>query len=420
MPRANRPDPVQLAADAFDRRTFMSRVAAAAGMAGLGLGALRPAAAATGKGADVPSMNTDGTYPVVPLTRDSVSLAVMQTRVRPVDAARPETGRRENLEHMLELIDNTQTYGPVKDILFFHEFPITGFRFEWNRADVLRVAIEVPGPETEVLAKKAKQYGCYIVFGSYVRDDKDWPNHSLSITTILGPDGTIVDRHWKARNIMGVFTAGREPIELMTSTIYNCFDRFVEMYGVDAVIPVTRTPIGNICTSSVQREPELFRAMTLKGAEIFLRTATGGFTPADIQACAMYNGLHGDLQQFDLARQQGHLGGCRRWQQRRLRSSRRDHGQGGVRRGAGSRCGNPNRFVPRAASVARDLLADVCAGLCALREQLSAVEVHAIPAVEPAGGGKVPARPEEPQLEIGFTRAVRDRPTAGSGRHSPA
>jgi predicted amidohydrolase len=292
MPRANQPDPAQLAADAFDRRTFMSRVAAAAGMAGLGLGALRPAAAATGKGADAPSMNTDGTYPVVPLTRDSVSLAVMQTRVRPVDAARPETGRRENLEHMLELIDNTQTYGPVKDILFFHEFPITGFRFEWNRADVLRVAIEVPGPETEVLARKAKQYGCYIVFGSYVRDDKDWPNHSLSITTILGPDGSIVDRHWKARNIMGVFTAGREPIELMTSTIYNCFDRFVEMYGVDAVIPVTRTPIGNICTSSVQREPELFRAMTLKGAEIFLRTATGGFTPADIQACAMYNGVY--------------------------------------------------------------------------------------------------------------------------------
>jgi hypothetical protein len=42
----------------------------------------------------------------------------------------------------------------------------------------------------------------------------------------------------------------------------------------------------------VQREPELFRAMTLKGGEIFLRTATGGFTPADIQACAMYNGVY--------------------------------------------------------------------------------------------------------------------------------
>jgi len=39
----------------------------------------------------------------------------------------------------------------------------------------------------------------------------------------------------------------------------------------------------------VQREPELFRAMTLKGGEIFLRTASGGFSPWDIQACAAYN-----------------------------------------------------------------------------------------------------------------------------------
>ena len=292
MPRTAQPDPAELAADVLDRRSFLSRVAATAGVAGLGLSAMHDASAASGKGGDTLSMNADGTYPVVALAKDSVSLAVMQTRVRPVDAAKPEPGRRENLEHMIEVIDNTQTYGPTKDILFFHEFPITGFRFEWNRADVLRAAIEVPGPETEVLAKKAKQYGCYIVFGSYVRDDKDWPNHSLSITTILGPDGQIVDKHWKARNIMGVFTAGREPIELMTSTIYNCLDRYVEMYGADAVIPVTRTPLGNICTSSVQREPELFRAMTLKGGELFLRTATGGFTPADIQACSMYNGVY--------------------------------------------------------------------------------------------------------------------------------
>jgi hypothetical protein len=64
------------------------------------------------------------------------------------------------------------------------------------------------------------------------------------------------------------------------------------MYGADAVIPVTRTPWGNFCTSSVQREPELFRAMALKGGDIFLRTATGGFTPTDVQACAMYNGVY--------------------------------------------------------------------------------------------------------------------------------
>jgi predicted amidohydrolase len=285
------PDPATLASDVLDRRDFLTRVSAAAGLAGLGLAA-GASSAATEKASDAIAMNVDGTYPVVPLAKEMLSIAVMQTRVRPVDAKSPEPGRRENLDHMIEVIDNTQSYGPTKDLLLFHEFPITGFRFEWERADVLRAAIELPGPESETLAKKAQQYGCYIVFGSYVRDDKDWPNHILSITTILAPDGSIVAKHWKARNIMGVFTAGRQPIELMTSTVYNCLDRYTEMYGADAVIPVTRTPWGNFCTSSVQREPELFRAMALKGGEVFLRTATGGFTPADVQACAMYNGVY--------------------------------------------------------------------------------------------------------------------------------
>jgi predicted amidohydrolase len=294
MPERRRPDPAVLASDVLDRRDFLTRVGAAAGLAGLGLGAA-PASAATGKGSATISMEANGTYPVVPLAKETLSIAVMQTRVRPVDAKNPEPGRRENLDHMLELIDNTQNYGPTKDVLQFHEFPITGFRFEWDRADVLRAAIELPGPESEALSKKAQQYGCYIVFGSYVRDDANWPNHILSITTILGPDGKIVAKHWKARNIMGVFTAGRQPIELMTSTIYNCLDRYTEMYGADEVVPVTRTPWGNFCTSSVQREPELFRAMTLKGGEVFLRTATGGFTPTDIQACAMYNGVYATI-----------------------------------------------------------------------------------------------------------------------------
>ncbi|MEM6697790.1 MAG: nitrilase-related carbon-nitrogen hydrolase, partial [Bacteroidota bacterium] len=189
-------------------------------------------------------------------------------------------------EHMKLCIDRAFNFSAPSDILFFHEFPITGFKV-WTRKEALRVAIEIPGEETEQIAAKAKEYGCYIVFGSYAQD-KDWPNHLLSITTIINPKGEVIAKHWKARNIKGVFPG----IELYTTTIYDVLDRYVEMYGEDELIPITRTPIGNIATSSVQREPELFRAFAMKGAEIMLRTATGGFTPIDIQACAMYNGFY--------------------------------------------------------------------------------------------------------------------------------
>jgi len=270
-----------------DRRSFI-RAAAVAGSAGLLSAALGPRAAqaAMGKGSDTVSIHTDGTYAVVPLAKPVVTLGVVQSRVRSVRMDNLEQDREANLVHMLELIDASFHFSPGADILFFHEFPITGFNV-WTREENLRVAIEIPGPQTERISAKAKEHGCYIVFGSYVRDD-DWPNHVLSITTIIGPDGEIVDTHWKARNIKGVFPG----VELFTTTIYDVLDEYVERYGADAVLPVTRTPYGNIVTSSVQREPELFRAFAMKGGEIFLRTATGGFSPWDIQATAGYNGVY--------------------------------------------------------------------------------------------------------------------------------
>lgn len=269
-----------------NRRQFL-QTSAIAGAASLAPGAFfaPDAKAAMGKGG--PSlMRADGTYAVEPLKKSNVRLGVVQSRVRGVRYEKRKQDLADNLSHMLELIDNAFHFSAGADILFFHEFPITGWN-SWTRKEILQLAIEVPGAETEAIGRKAKEYGCYIVFGSYVRDP-DWPDHVLSITTIIGPDGNVVDKHWKARNIKGVFPG----VELFTTTIYDVLDRYVEMYGEDAVLPVTRTPYGNIATSSVQQEPELFRAFAMKGTEIMLRTATGGFSPWDIQATAGYNRIY--------------------------------------------------------------------------------------------------------------------------------
>lgn len=256
--------------------------------AGLGLAALATVPArAAGPGPKPLTMQADGGYATVPLAKDSLTLGVVQSRVQAVDAANPDKGRRANVAHMCDLIDYASGFSGKKDLLFFHEFPITGYNYKWTLAEARRVAIELPGPETEALAKKARQYGTWLVFGSYVRDPA-WPDSLLSITTIMDDLGEIVGKHWKARNIKGVFFG----FELFTTTIYDVLDRYTEKYGVDAVVPVARTPLGNIATSSVQREPEQFRAMAMKGAEIVLRTATGGFTALDVAATAMYNSVY--------------------------------------------------------------------------------------------------------------------------------
>ena len=270
------------------RRSFLS---GAAGLAALGvaapaiLGTTGTARAAMGKGPDRVNMRTDGTYETVELAKPAWTIGLMQTPVHTFDVSQVKSGLQRNLRYVADAIDKACYYARP-DLVFFHEFPLTGWR-KWDRADALRMCIEIPGPETEVIAAKARENNVWVVFGAYVHDP-DWPGHVLSITTIMDNTGRIVDKHWKARNVKGLFPG----FELFTTTVHDVLDRYVEMYGRDAVMPVTRTPLGNIATSSTQREPEIFRALAMKGAEIFLRTATGGFEPVDMQATSLYNGTY--------------------------------------------------------------------------------------------------------------------------------
>lgn len=239
----------------------------------------------------VAPFTSDGSYPVVALRSENVVVAMMQTRVRAVDGRNPAPGLKANLEHMLWCIDAAQYYGVRKDYLAFHEFPITGWD-KWSRAEVLRLALDVPGPETEAIGALCRKYNCYVSFGTYARDPA-WPGHVISMTVYISPEGKIISRQWKHRNIHSMFAG----FELFTSSVYDVLDRYVEMYGWDAVIPVARTDIGNLCASPCVNDPELYRCMTLKGAEFIVRTATGG-TPrwaSDMPVWCRVNRVYGGI-----------------------------------------------------------------------------------------------------------------------------
>jgi len=228
---------------------------------------LASAMAATDPGADATPKLFDPDYAREPLRADRVRHMLIQSPDMAIDWRNPEKGRKKNLDYMLGLLDKANTwFSGQQDLISFHEMPLHGFG-EWNRKQMLRVAVDLPGPETEALGKKAREMNCYISFGAYARDP-DWPNHVIMMGVLIGPDGGIAAKHWKARGTLG-------GLGLYTSTVYECFDRYVEMYGMDAVIPVARTDIGNICLSGVQYDPMLFMAMALKGAELLLRYATG-------------------------------------------------------------------------------------------------------------------------------------------------
>lgn len=268
------------------RRGFLTQTAGVAGATLLTSAAASAATAPSKKG--MPEIRGDGTYPTVPLRSDTVTVGLLQTRVTPVEAKNGARDVRANVEHMCFAIDAAQYYGIKKDLLVFHEFPITGWA-KWTRKEIMSFAPEIPGPEIAPILDKAREHNCYVSFGTYARD-ADWPGHVISMSVIVSPEGKVISRQWKHRNIHGAFAE----FELFTSTVYDVLDRYVEMYGWDAVIPVARTDIGNLCISPCQWEPELYRAMAVKGGEFLIRTATGGATP-DMQIYCRVNNVYGAL-----------------------------------------------------------------------------------------------------------------------------
>ena len=291
------------------RRQFLQG-AGLAGLAGAGMAAFSTSAsagaevtpapdpapgtsAAASDGKAAVSAAKRGAYLSSPLRQDTISIAALQSRVRSVDVRNLAATMQSNLDHMLRLIDlaqgspeewgGEQRWGSHQDLICLHEFPLQGFQ-PWTRKELQRVAIDLPGPETQAIGARAKRYNCYIAFGCYAKL-KDWPGHVINMSVIVGPTGEIVSTQWKSRNALGLFGEGA----LIGTTTYDVLDRYVEMYGWDAVLPIARTDIGNIAMTSVGMEPILYQCMAMKGAELLILTVTGGSNAESAKATARAN-----------------------------------------------------------------------------------------------------------------------------------
>ena len=228
----------------------------------------------------------NGTYRTVPLEKDTIVLTLIQSKaenIKKLEHAQAVLNR--NLAHMVSMGTKACAADQKPDILLFHEFPLTGYFFG-KRDKKLKVAIEIPGPETKALGALAAKCDAYLIFGSYAKD-KEWPGHILSINTVIGRDGNIVKKVWKPKNIKRFYKS----FEISTTTVESVQDAFRAKYGIDDELPVIRTEFGNIAVTTVQLDPMIFAAFTMKGAEIMLRTSTLFFRP-DVVSTAMVNNVY--------------------------------------------------------------------------------------------------------------------------------
>ena len=176
----------------------------------------------------------------------------------------------KNLKRSCELIDRAvdataQTMkGPAPKLIVFPESFLHGFGPARKRTHLTnsRMALSLPGEQTERLGEKAKEHGCYIA-GAMWEIDKDYPGHFFNTGFIIDPEGKLALKYRK-------INCSNSAVELSTSPgdIMAQFDQSLE-----TLFPVLKTPIGNlavyVCFDGLF--PEMPRCFALMGAEVLMR-----------------------------------------------------------------------------------------------------------------------------------------------------
>jgi predicted amidohydrolase len=180
----------------------------------------------------------------------------------------------KNMTNQTRLIDDAFLHaplaggGPVK-LIAIPEGSLQGFWDETSHMDQATyckdIAMTLPGRETDMLAKKAQEYGVYIVAQAKVVDPDIMPGRYFNMGFIISPSGDIILKHTK--NIIGVVEGSASP--------WDVWDNWKKKFGesLDAYYPVAKTEIGNLAVAICAETmfPETFRAFAAMGAEVIVK-----------------------------------------------------------------------------------------------------------------------------------------------------
>lgn len=183
-----------------------------------------------------------------------------------------------NIEHVAQFMDIAHVMAatdgaPVKLMVLpegTFQSLLVGFR-GGDRTLERAMAIEIPGPETEALGRKAKQLGVYVAANAYVVRDADFPDRYFNKSFIIAPTGEVIYQRTKLQ------VEPFEPEAVATCVPHDVYDRWIEVKGdgdpMRALYPVADTELGRIgmiiCMEGGY--PEVGRGLAMNGAEVLLR-----------------------------------------------------------------------------------------------------------------------------------------------------
>ncbi|MFI6393012.1 nitrilase-related carbon-nitrogen hydrolase [Nonomuraea sp. NPDC050547] len=159
--------------------------------------------------------------------------------------------------------------GPDLRLVVLPEYVLTGFPISESVAAWRdKAALAPDGEEYKELAEIAGRHGVYLCVNAY-ESDEHFPELFFQACVILSPQGETVLRYRRLHS-------------MYSPSPYDVWERYLGVYGMDAVLPVARTEIGNLAALASEEilYPELARSLALRGAEVFCHPTSEASAPA--------------------------------------------------------------------------------------------------------------------------------------------
>lgn len=178
-----------------------------------------------------------------------------------------------------EVAASLKVSGPDTRLVVLPEYVLTGPPMgeplsHWAE----RAALAVDGPEYARLGEIARDLRVFLSVNNY-ETDEHFPGIYFQACVILGPGGDVVLRYRRLNSMWGV-------------TPHDVLDRYLEVYGAEALFPVADTELGRLAPLASEEilYPEIARCFAVRGAEVFVHNssevASGLLSPKNVAKIA--------------------------------------------------------------------------------------------------------------------------------------
>lgn len=215
---------------------------------------------------------------------ESYRAIALQTKCFAVNRAKSKEEAHEIFKQTIARLDR-QIFGSITFVGFdtklivLPEYFLTGFPMgesieEWRE----KACLEIDGEIYELLGKIAQDRKIFLSGNAYELD-KNFPELYFQTSFIIAPNGEVVLRY---RRLNSMFAP----------TPHDVWDKYLDIYGLEAVFPVAKTEIGNLaCIASEEiLYPEIARCLAMRGAEVFCHSSSEVFgmqnTPKNVAKLA--------------------------------------------------------------------------------------------------------------------------------------